>query len=131
MSSTCRKRMSVKSAYSKYALKAYDDCYHRAIQRTLLLEHRKFRDLVRVGFGKIISHIESGDVRDGITEREVRVDAGWRRGKGHERILVQLQNFKSPSARAEHEDHRIISTKLGTRSDKNWVFWPQRLVQDV
>ena len=93
--------------------KAYDDCYHRAIQRTLLLENGlKFKDLlIGGGFGIIIGHIKDDDVRDGITEREVRVDTGWRSGKGHEQILVQLQSFKSP-ARAKHEDPRIISTKL-------------------
>ena len=61
--------------YRKHALKAYEDCYHRAIQRALLLE---------CGFGVIIRHIEGGDVGDGIREREDRADTtgtGWCRHK--------------------------------------------------
>jgi hypothetical protein len=76
----------------KHALKAYDDCYHRAIQRTLLLEHRRGSPvLTRRGF-EIIRHIEGDDVGNRITEGEVRVDTGWRRGKGHEKT----RSLKSP-----------------------------------
>ena len=75
-----------KIVYSKHALRAYDDCYHRAIQRTLFLEHRRRSPklLIRGGFSVIIRHTEGDDVRDGITEGDDRVDTGWRRGKGHE-----------------------------------------------
>ena len=62
-----------KAVFSKHALKAYDDCCHRAIQRTLLLKLER-------GFCVIIRHFKGGDVRDGITEGE---DTGWRRRKDH------------------------------------------------
>jgi hypothetical protein len=84
--SRCRRPVEgnvCKAAYN--TLKAYDDCYHRAI---LLLEHRRGGPrLTRSRWrSEIIRHIEGDDVGDRITEGGVRVGyVGWRRGnlKGH------------------------------------------------
>jgi hypothetical protein len=80
-----------KAVCSKHPLRAYDDCYHRAIQRALILEHRKRKDLlIRGGFGVIIRHIEGDDVGDGITEGVNSVDTGWRR---HEKTIGVQRTF--------------------------------------
>ena len=75
-----------KAAYSKHAPKAYDDCYNRAIQRTLLGEHTgrcagpklkvlfilgEFGVIIRIYVSLTIIHIEGNNVGDGITEGEV------------------------------------------------------------
>ena len=83
MSSTCRGLC--KTMYGKGCfLKAYDNssCYHRAVQRTLLLEHILLLLLLTRGgrFGVIISHIEGDDIGDGITQGEVTAEAGWHFG---------------------------------------------------
>ena len=66
-----------KAAPSKHPLKAHDDCYHRAVQRTLFERRSGSRKLIelliRGGFGVIIMHIEGGDVGGGITGGEGRV----------------------------------------------------------
>ena len=59
---------------------------------TFLLEHRPPRHtvlLIRGRFGVIIRHIKGGDV----TKREIRVDTGWRGGKGHERQPRSLKSL--------------------------------------
>ena len=86
-----------KTVYSKHPLKAYDDCYHRAIQRALFLEHRRRsperKDLLIQGrFAAIIRHIEGDDVGDGITEGVNSVDTGWRR---HEKTFLKCLTLLS------------------------------------
>ena len=82
-----------KAVHSKRALKAHDNCYHRAIQGTLhRCGSRKLKELlIRGRFGVIILHIEGGNVRGGIAEGEDRVGTGWgRSGKGHEETACTL-----------------------------------------
>ena len=70
-----------KAMYNKHALKAYDDCYHRAIQRTLI---------------RGIRHIEGDDIGDGFTEGEVRADTGssaWLQISCCKVVLVLPQSF--------------------------------------
>jgi hypothetical protein len=61
-----------KTLYSKHALKSYEDCYHRAIQRTLLHTPRS-----RSGFGFSVVDFGLGVTEGGVRAENVNDTGGW------------------------------------------------------